>query len=138
MAKPFVFVIMPFHSDFDDTYKFGIKEVCLKPEVDCYCERVDEQLYEGKVIDRIFNQIEKADLIIADLTGRNPNVFFELGYASALKKEILMLQNKTAPSDSFFDKQHIRTQRYDPSDINHFQNELKANIIAIKNKMTYA
>jgi hypothetical protein len=61
--KPFVFVLMPFAEEFDDTYKIGIKEACIK--AGAYCERVDEQLFDGTILDRIFNQIAKADVIVA-------------------------------------------------------------------------
>ena len=71
--KPFVFVLMPFLSQFDDIYKFGIKGA--SEDAGAYCERVDEQMFVEGILDRIFNQISKADVIIADMTGRNANVF---------------------------------------------------------------
>ena len=40
------------------------------------------------------NQIAKADLIVADLTGRNPNVFYETGYAHALTKRVILLTQR--------------------------------------------
>lgn len=91
--KPFCFVLMPFSDTFDDIYKLGIKECCSKNGA--YCERVDEQVYDGTILQRIYNQISKADIIIADMTGRNPNVFYEVGYAHALgKPTILLTQTK--------------------------------------------
>lgn len=80
--KPFVFVLMPFSSDFDDAYKLGIKKACK--EAGAYAERVDEQIFDEQILERVYNQIAKADLIISDMTGRNPNVFYETGYAHAL------------------------------------------------------
>ena len=83
---------MPFKESFDDIYKLGIKASC--EETGIYCERVDEQIFHERILDRIFNQISKAELIIADMTGRNPNVFYEVGYAHALGKQaILLTQN---------------------------------------------
>ncbi len=70
--KPFVFVLMPFESKFDDIYKFGIKGAAN--EVGAYAERLDEQIFTEGMLDRIFNQISKADVVIADMTDRNPNV----------------------------------------------------------------
>ena len=49
LPKPFVFVLMPFEQKFN-------------------AERVDEQIYGGEILDRIFNQISKADVIVADMT----------------------------------------------------------------------
>ena len=53
--KPFVFVLMPFSEDFDDIYKLGIKAACEKAGV--YAERVDEQLFQDTILNRIYNQI---------------------------------------------------------------------------------
>ena len=92
--KSFVFVLMPFDSQFNDIYKFGIKGAA--DDVGAYAERVDEQMYTGGILDRIFNQISKADVVIADMTGRNPNVFYEVGYAHALGKVVLLLTQNTA------------------------------------------
>src|SRR5215467_9797558 len=82
--KPFVLVLMPFKKEFNDTYTFGIKGAA--DDVGAYAERIDEQIFSEGILDRIFNQISKADVIIADMTGRNPNVFYEVGYAHALGK----------------------------------------------------
>lgn len=90
--KPFVFVLMPFSDEFDDVYKLGIKPAC--ENVGAYAERVDEQIFQESILQRIYNQISKADIIVADMTDRNPNVFYETGYAHALgKKVILLTQN---------------------------------------------
>lgn len=90
--KPFVFVLMPFSKEFDDTYKLGIKAAC--EEAGMYCERVDEQHFDGTVLSRIYNQIATSNLIIADMTGRNPNVFYEVGYAHALNKRVILLTQR--------------------------------------------
>lgn len=100
--KPFIFVLMPFDSAFDDIYRFGIKGAAH--EVGAYAERVDEQMFDDGILDRIFNQISRADVIVADMTGRNPNVFYEVGYAHALGKIVLLLTQRTA--DIPFDLSH--------------------------------
>src|SRR5689334_16538674 len=100
--KPFIFVLMPFDSAFDDIYKFGIKGA--SDDVGAYAERVDEQIFSEGILDRIFNQISKADVIVADMTGRNPNVFYEVGYAHALGKVVILL-TQTA-KDIPFDLKH--------------------------------
>jgi nucleoside 2-deoxyribosyltransferase len=87
--KPFCFVLMPFSESFSDIYELGIKEACN--DAGAYCERVDEQIFQERILDRIYNQIAKADIIIADMTGKNPNVFYEVGYAHALGKNTILL-----------------------------------------------
>jgi hypothetical protein len=101
--KPFVFTLMPFESKFDDVYRLGIKAAA--EEANAYAERVDEQIFHERILDRIYNQIAKADLIVADMTGRNPNVFYEVGYAHALGKNVCLL-TQTA-DDIPFDLKHF-------------------------------
>jgi len=47
------------------------------------------------MVSEIYRQIDKADFIIADMTNRNPNVFYEVGYADARKKLVLLLTQNT-------------------------------------------
>jgi hypothetical protein len=101
--KPFVFTLMPFESKFDDVYRLGIKAAA--EEANAYAERVDEQIFHESILTRIYNQIAKADLIVADMTGRNPNVFYEVGYAHALGKNVFLL-TQTA-DDIPFDLKHF-------------------------------
>lgn len=100
--KPFIFVLMPFDETFNDTYKFGIKGAA--EDAGCYAERVDEQIFTEGILERVFNQINKADVIVADMTGRNSNVFYEVGYAHALNKIVLLLTQKA--EDIPFDLKH--------------------------------
>lgn len=100
--KPFIFVLMPFSKEFADIYKFGIKGAA--EDAGAYAERLDEQVFREGMLDRIFNQINKADVIVADMTGRNENVFYEVGYAHALNKTVLLLTQNS--DDIPFDLKH--------------------------------
>src|SRR5450432_3530111 len=102
MKDKFVFVLMPFTAIFDDLYGLGIKAACS--ELGVYCERVDEQIFPESILDRIYNQINKADIIIADMTGRSPNVFYEVGFAHALRKKVILLTQNA--NDIPFDLMH--------------------------------
>lgn len=127
--KPFVFVLMPFSEEFDDIYELGIKDTCSK--AGAYCERVDEQLFQGNINDRIYNQIAKADIIISEMTGRNANVFYETGYAHALGKNVILLTQTT--EDIPFDLVHYPHIVYN-AQITKLRNELAKRISwAIKN-----
>src|SRR5579864_1530798 len=99
--RPFVFVLMPFDG-FSDVYTFGIRGAA--EDAGAYAERVDDQLFTGGILDRIFNQINKADVIVADMTGRNANVFYEVGYAHALGKIVLLVTQRV--EDIPFDLKH--------------------------------
>ena len=93
---------MPFDEGFNDIYQLGIKAACK--DAGGYCERVDEQIFHESILERVYNQIAKADLIIADMTGRNPNVFYEVGYAHALGQRVILLTQKS--DDIPFDLKH--------------------------------
>jgi hypothetical protein len=101
--KTFVFILMPFSDEFDDVYQLGIKPACEK--AGAYAERVDEQIFNETILQRIYNQIAKADVVIAEMTGRNPNVFYETGYAHALGKNVILLTQKA--EDIPFDLKHF-------------------------------
>jgi hypothetical protein len=121
--KPFVFVLMPFANKFDDIYKLGIKGAAA--EAGTYAERVDEQTFAEGMLDRVFNQINKADVIVADMTGKNPNVFYEVGYAHALDKIVLLVTQKA--DDIPFDLKHRQHIVYGRS-IDKLKSELVAKI----------
>jgi hypothetical protein len=102
--KPFAFVLMPFAKEFDDIYKLGIQAAAK--DFGIVAERVDEQIFSETMLERIYRQIDAADFIIADMTGRNPNVFYEVGYAHAKGKLCTLL---TQTSDDIpFDLKHHR------------------------------
>lgn len=100
------FVIMPFNPDFNDTYNLGIKAAAKECNVDA--RRLDEDFFTTNMVEEIHKRIDDADFIIADMTGRNPNVFYEVGYAEAKNKLILLLTKNISdiPFD-FKQKLHI-------------------------------
>ncbi len=89
LSRAYVFVLMPFADGFNDIYRVGIKEPL--EQLGVRCERVDEIQFTGNVMERVFESIRSARLIVADMTGRNPNVFYEVGYAHALGKRTVLL-----------------------------------------------
>jgi hypothetical protein len=129
-AKPFAFVLMPFDQRFHDIYKLGIQAVAK----DCgvVAERVDEQTYTETILERIYRQIENADFIIADMTGRNPNVFYEVGYAHAREKLVTLLTQSA--DDIPFDLRHHRHIVYDGS-IQTLREKLKIEIEWLKQQV---
>lgn len=102
--KLFAFVLMPFDQRFEDLYRFGIKEPAASVEINA--ERVDEQLFREGILERIYRQIDVADIIIAEMTDQNPNVFYEVGYAHGKGK--LCILSTTNADDIPFDLKHRR------------------------------
>ncbi len=106
---PHVFVAMPFASEMDDIFYFGIQRPILAAGL--LCERVDQSgHYRGSIVDRIKERIRTAAVVVADITGARPNVFYEAGYAAALGNEPLLLihENDLTAKPLDFD---IRTDR---------------------------
>ncbi len=81
ISKPRAFVAMPFRSEMDDTYHYGIQKAVH--EAGFLCERADLSSFVGDVMQWVHQRIRSASLVIADLTDANPNVYLEVGYAWA-------------------------------------------------------
>jgi hypothetical protein len=77
--------------------------------------RADNEIFAtGKIIDQVLRGITSAKVLVAELTTRNPNVFYELGIAHALNKPVVMISASEA--DVPFDLHHIRIIYYDVTD----------------------
>lgn len=98
----FVFVVMPFEERFSDVYEVGIKPACA--DAGARCERVDEQIFLENILARIYDQIRQADVVVAEVTDRTPNVFYEVGYAHGLGKRVILLTQRA--EDIPFDLVH--------------------------------
>lgn len=84
-----VFSIMKFEKDFDELYTDVIIPKCK--QFGYRSVRADECYTTTAIIQDIIKEITDASVIIADVTMDNPNVFYELGYAHALKKPTILL-----------------------------------------------
>ena len=79
--------------------------------------RADADIFgTGKIIDQIWRGINSAKVLVAELTQRNPNVFYELGLAHALDKPVVLIWSRSNEQDVPFDLQHIRVIYYDVTD----------------------
>jgi hypothetical protein len=77
--KPSIFVAMPFSDEMMDVWQFGIRGPAIAS--DFLCHRMDEEVFLGDVVQAIKEHICQADLVVAEMTGYNPNVLLEVGYA---------------------------------------------------------
>jgi hypothetical protein len=111
-AKPTVFVLMPFDPAFNDAYELGIKAGCELAGAECI--RVDHQIFTEHILEKIYAQIDNATLVIAEMTGQNANVFYEVGFAHGRGKRVLLL-TKSA-EDIPFD---LKGYRHRPCGANH-------------------
>lgn len=97
----------------DQLYQHIIKPVCEK--CGFIAQRVDEFNTSNSITQEILDALNDYELVIADLTGHNPNVFFEIGYRTKSQRPIIHLKRKdeTIP----FDVSAIRTFEYDLTDL---------------------
>ena len=124
-GKSQALVLMPFAKSFDELYKVGIKEPL--EALGYRCERIDEMFFIGNVVQKLIDKIGQSQLIIADLSGHNPNVFYETGFADALDKTVVLLANSA--TNIPFNVQGRRFIVYD--DILTLRRDLDATIRAL-------
>ena len=83
------FVLMPFDDDFVPVYT-GLIKHSLEP-IGFVVQRADDIDSQRNILQDILDKISNSDLVVADLTGLNPNVFYELGLAHAFRKPVILL-----------------------------------------------
>lgn len=103
------FVIMPFEANFRRLYENHIKPVFEKNGFKIM--KADDIYTLTSIPDDIRNYIENSDLVLADITNKNPNVLYELGLAHGMKKETVILTQKE--EDIASDLKHLRYFKYD-------------------------
>jgi len=79
----------------DDVYDLGIRAVVENLGYECV--RSDKVEHNLKITDRVIYTINNSIFIIADLTGERPNCYYEVGYAHALRKDVILLAEKNTP-----------------------------------------
>jgi Nucleoside 2-deoxyribosyltransferase len=83
-----VFVVMAFREETEDAYT-AITELCKDRKLKC--ERTDKDPTTNRIYQRIVNGIQRASLVIADVSVGTLNVYYELGYAEALGKPVVVI-----------------------------------------------
>lgn len=112
-VKSKLFVIMPFREPFETLYRDVILPVAEDVGFDVV--KVDEIFTPGVILNDIQQQIEQAQAVVAEISTQNPNVFYELGYAHALKKPAVLLVRRQEGADMPFDVRSYRAIFYDDS-----------------------
>ncbi|GJL64253.1 MAG: hypothetical protein NPIRA04_29070 [Nitrospirales bacterium] len=60
-------------------------------------ERADDIEHSGKITEEIINKIRSSEFLYADLTGARPNVYYEVGFAHALSKKVILYRKSSEP-----------------------------------------
>ena len=104
-----VFVLAEFTEDSLELYRHILKPACSR--VGLCCARADDFFANGVIMQQVWEAILGAEVIIADCTHKNANVFYEMGIAHTLGKQTILITQSV--EDLPFDLRHVRAITYD-------------------------
>ena len=105
-----VAVMMPFDARFDNVYE-TLQQAAAESGMRCY--RADDIWLNDHIMDDVINLIWRARVVIADLSWKNPNVFYETGIAHTLGRKVIQIAQSI--DDIPFDLRAIRSVTYLPN-----------------------
>lgn len=86
-----IFLVIPFSKEFEDIH-FSLKQAV---ELTGHTlVRMDQLMATGPIVNQLQDEINKADLIIADVSNQNPNVMYEVGYAQSANIPVLLISQQ--------------------------------------------
>ena len=110
--KADAFMIMPFRPEFDGVYTGIIRP--LMGDLKLTIQRGDEfTSTQGVVMEDVWAALNACRFVIAEITGGNDNVFYELGIAHTLNLPAILITQATAPEQVPFDIRHLRYIKYE-------------------------
>ena len=110
-----------------DTVKRALAEVGVNVKMPDSWESED-------AADALIGAITSTDLVIADVSRENPNVFYELGYAHALRKNTILLVSKDANPRFPFDIAGSYVFSYDPQNLRALGEYLQHRVSGLKRR----
>jgi hypothetical protein len=120
LAKPIdVFVLMPFTDHLKPVWEDHIKKAVNA--LGLTAKRADDFFTAHSVMEDVWDAIYGARALVADCTGRNPNVFYEIGVAHTIGKPVILITQNA--DDVPFDLRHIRyiEYQYTPPGMQRFE-----------------
>lgn len=96
------------------------------------CNRADDIWENHAIIQDVIDLIDRSAIVVCDCTNKNANVFYEIGVAHALGKEVILITQNA--EDVPFDLRHLRYIRYFQNDPHHLTTELTNRITGIRNR----
>jgi hypothetical protein len=125
-TKADIFVLMPFSTELKPIYATHIKKVAQ--DLNLSVARADDFFNTHEIIQDVWQGIATSRLLIADCTGKNPNVFYEIGMAHSIGKPVILISQTL--EDIPFDLRHRRVivYKYTPPGMMEFEEQLTATI----------
>jgi len=121
-----LFILMPFAEEMKPIYEDHLKTVAKSLEMSV--ARADDFFTQESIIEEIWCAIAKSEILVADCTGRNPNVFYEIGMAHSIGKRVILITQNA--DDIPFDLRHRRFLQYayTPPGMKEFEEALRETI----------
>jgi len=119
--QKFVFAAMPYSPDFEDVYYLAMGPAARS--VNAVCRRVDQESFVGDIMQEVKRLIKGSIAVIADVSGSNPNVLFEEGFAHALDRKTIQIC-RTPQEKLPFDVRNLRTLRYRQGQVHRLKEDL--------------
>ena len=88
-AKPLLSALLPIGRLFDRVYSDAI--VPCSAELGLEAQRVESEFSDRAALLKVHQQIRQARVVIADLTAKNPNILYGIGYAHAAEKRVILI-----------------------------------------------
>lgn len=104
------FIVMPFRPELNFLYLY--LQNYLESKHGLHVERGDHRISTKPLIEKVRDQILAAEIIIGDIPGKNPNVFYELGLAHAYGKPVILI-TQDPPLEAPVDVRHLEYVVYD-------------------------
>ena len=111
---------MPFDARLNNVYR-AVQSI-VEDYSGCRCLRADQITRPSQITGDIWEQIQRARFLMADITDQNPNVFYEIGFSHALHKNVILLVEKGGKVP--FDIQGIRYVSYTAADLASLREQL--------------
>jgi nucleoside 2-deoxyribosyltransferase len=129
---PYVFILMPFEESWSDRVHAAISAACEQAATTHEAldwDRADDIAEPGRITDQIIAAIHRADAVIADITGRNANVLFELGFAHALGVPAIVINQEV--ENAPFDIKDWRAIAYQTDQLDKAQQEIARFLLSV-------
>ena len=100
-----------------------------------YCEVSKDMYSPGHILDQIWWEIRRSEVVVADVTGGNPNVYYEVGLAHALGKDIIFLTQDPGPLP--FDVSTSRLIKYSRDDLKDLDTQVRKAFAAVPERYKF-